>query len=152
MKNRIDFEKGTAAFIMAHWMADDEAGRRFLDEAVRTDLAIAEPLPPGTVSEDANTWYRYAAYPGRFVFLDDIKNQYRICSGTDSRARSKNKSFYAQKAEMDSDGFEKAAKIAVKYGLVDPAVVDDLRARFYVRLALSMLRGGDKDELSYHPR
>lgn len=116
--------------------------------AVRTDLALAEPFPPGTVSEDANTWFRYAAYPGKFVFLPDIRNQYRICSGTDSRARSLNKTFYAQKAELDSDGFEKAAKIAVQNGLVDPSQMDDLRARFYVRLALSMLRGGDEKELS----
>ena len=115
--------------------------------AVRTDLAMAEPFPPGTVSEDSNTWYRYAAHPGRFVFLDKIKNQYRICSGTDSRARSMNRKFYAQKAELDSDGFEKAVKISIKNGLADPDRVDDIRARFYVRLALSMLRGGDENEM-----
>ena len=114
--------------------------------AVRTALALAEPFPRGTVSEDAHTWFRYAAHPGRFVFLREIKNQYRICSGTASRARSLNQSFYAQKAQMDSAGFEKAVEIADGYGLVDPAQVEQIRARFYVRLALSMLRGPDESE------
>ena len=114
--------------------------------AVRTELALQEPFPQGTVSEDAHTWLRYAAHPGKFIFLGEIRNQYRIRSGTDSRARSMNASFYAQKAAMDSDGFEKAAEISKRFGRLDPAEEERIRARFYARLALSMLRGGDLRE------
>ncbi len=100
------------------------------------------------VSEDTHTWFRYAAYPGRFVFLDSIKNQYRIRTGTESRCRTMNENYNAKKVEVDSDGFKAAAKIAVKNGLLDPSEVDDILARFYVRLALCMLRADDKEEMS----
>lgn len=110
--------------------------------AVRTDLAMKEPFPSVSVSEDSHTWLRYGAYPGTFVFLDNIKNEYRICSGTQSNSRKENKDFYIQKAAVDSDGFEKAALIATKYKMIDIASIENLRLKFYVRLALSMMNGG----------
>jgi len=42
---------------------------------------------------------------------------------------------------MDRDGFEKALDIAERHGRVEEQATQDIRARFYVRLALSMLRG-----------
>lgn len=113
--------------------------------AVRTSLALAEPFPDGNVSEDAHTWMRYGAHPGRFVFLRDIRNRYRIRTGTESQSCSRNPDFYAMKAAMDRDGFEQALAIAARHGRVEESASRRIRARFCVRLALSMLRGPDTE-------
>ena len=110
--------------------------------AVRTDLAVKEPFPFVTVSEDSNTWLRYAAHPGKFVFVDGIVNHYRICSSVESRSRGQNKDFYLKKAAVDSDGFEKALAIAKSYGRIMPEDEPPLRVAFLVREALSILYGG----------
>ena len=110
--------------------------------AVRTWLAVKEPFPHRSVSEDCHTWYRYGAYPGKFVFLREIKNHYRICSGVESRSRSNNDDFYGQMATVDSEGFEAAMQLAEGFGTVKPEEEDDIRAAFYVRLGLSQLYGG----------
>ncbi|MBQ7718040.1 MAG: glycosyltransferase [Clostridia bacterium] len=109
--------------------------------AVKTSLAYQEPFPGETVSEDSHTWLRYAAHPGKFVFLRDIKGRYRICSNVHSRARSINANFYGQLFRVDSSGFEEAVKIAKKYGTMGEWGKKDLRVAFYVRLALSLLYG-----------
>ena len=114
--------------------------------AVRTSLALAEPFPDGKVSEDAHTWMRYGAHPGRFVFLRDIRNHYRIRKGTESQSRSRNQDFYAMKAAVDRDGFEQALAIAARHGRVGEQEARKIRTRFYVRLALSMLRGPDIEQ------
>ena len=114
--------------------------------AVRMSLALAEPFPDAKVSEDAHTWMRYGAHPGRFVFLRDIRNHYRIRTGTQSQSRSRNPDFYAMKAAMDRDGFEQALVIAARHGRVEEQAAQDIRTRFYVRLALSMLRGPDIEQ------
>ena len=113
--------------------------------AVRTALAYQEPFPKGSASEDSHTWVRYAAHPGKFVFLRDIKGKYRICSNVQSRSRSNNVDFYGQMLEMDSAGFEEAVKIAKKYGTMDGWDENDLRAAFHVRLALTLLHGGSEE-------
>lgn len=110
--------------------------------AVKTSLAVEEPFPNASVSEDCHTWFRYAAHKGKFVFLREIKGKYRICSGTQSRSRSNNKDFYEKLFEMDSDGFEQAVKLAKKYGTTGDIDENDIRAGFYVRLALTLLNGG----------
>ena len=89
---------------------------------------------------------RYGAHPGRFVFLRDIRNHYRIRSGTQSQSRNRNPDFYAMKAAMDRDGFEQALAIAERHGRVEEQAAQDIRTRFYVRLALSMLRGPDIEQ------
>ena len=109
--------------------------------AVRTSLAAKEPFPAEPVSEDSNTWLRYGAYPGKFVFIREIKNQYRICSSVESRSRSQNVDFYKKKAAVDSDGFEKAMKISKSFGRIKPEDETQIRIGFYVREALSMLYG-----------
>ena len=117
-------------------------GRR----ADRMSLALAEPFPDAKVSEDAHTWMRYGAHPGRFVFPRDIRNHYRIRTGTQSQSRSRNLDFYAMKAAMDRDGFEQALVIAARHGRVEEQAAQEIRTRFYVRLALSMLRGPDIEQ------
>ena len=109
--------------------------------AVRTSLAVQEPFPSESVSEDSHTWVRYAAHPGKFVFLRDIKGGYRICSNVASRSRSNNANFYQKMFEVDSAGFEEAVKIARKYGTMGGLDENDIRTAFYVRLALSLLHG-----------
>ena len=109
--------------------------------AVKTSLAVQEPFPSELVSEDSHTWVRYAAHPGKFVFLREIKGGYRICSNVASRSRSNNANFYQKMFEVDSAGFEEAVKIARKYGTMGGLDENDIRTAFYVRLALSLLHG-----------
>ena len=109
--------------------------------AVRTSLALAEPFPILSVSEDAHTWLRYGAHPGKFVFLREIKGHYRICSNVESRSRGINADFYEKKFRADSAGFEGAARIARTYGTMGGLAENEIRTAFYVRLALSMLHG-----------
>ena len=113
--------------------------------AVKTSLALKEPFPGQPVSEDSNTWLRYAAYPGKFVFIDEIINHYRICSKVDSRSRGQNVDFYQKKAAVDTDGFEKAMVISRSFGRIKPEDEDPIRIGFYVREALSMLYGECKE-------
>ncbi len=112
--------------------------------AVRTALAVEEPFPNASVSEDCNTWYRYGAHPGKFVLLREIKGGYRICTGVESRSRGINNDFYEKMFEMDSAGFEAAVRIAEKHGTMGGWSEDDLRAAFHVRLALSLLYGSSE--------
>ena len=113
--------------------------------AVRTSLAVEEPFPCASVSEDCNTWFRYGAHPGKFYFIREIKGCYRICTGVASRSRSKNVDFYGKLLEMDTMGFEAALKLAEKYKTMGGWNESDLRCAFNVRLALSLLHGGAED-------
>ncbi len=113
--------------------------------AVKTSLALAEPFPAASVSEDCHTWLRYAAHPGKFVFIREIKGGYRICTGVQSRSRSINADFYEKMFQNDSAGFEEAVKIAKKYGTMGGFAEDDIRVAFYVRLALTLLHGRRKN-------
>jgi glycosyltransferase involved in cell wall biosynthesis len=113
--------------------------------SVRTSLAVEEPFPSLSVSEDCHTWFRYGAHSGKFVFLRDIKGGYRICTGVASRSRSLNQDFYKQLFEMDKMGFEGALEIAKKCGTMGSWSENDLRCAFHVRLALSLLHGGDEE-------
>ena len=110
--------------------------------AVRTSIAVKTPFPKRNVSEDSHTWVRYGAYPGKFVFIREIKNSYRICSDQQSRSRGLNDDFYEQMAAVDMEGFEEAMKIAKSYGRVKPEDENEIRRAFYVRLALCELHGG----------
>ena len=113
--------------------------------AVRTSLALEEPFPPLSASEDCHTWMRYGAHPGKFVFLRDIKGRYRICSGVASRSRSHISAFYDRMYEADSDGFEQALIVAKRLGTLGDNDENELRARFHVRLALNLINSGRED-------
>lgn len=112
--------------------------------AARTSLAIMEPFPNASCSEDCNTWMRYAAHPGKYVFLRDIVGRYTICRGVASRSRSIHADFYERMFEVDSDGFERAVEIAKRYGTMGGYDEDEIRAAFYVRLSLCLLHGGSE--------
>ena len=111
--------------------------------AARTSLAIEEPFPSTSVSEDSHTWVRYGAHPGKFVFLRDIKGHYRIRTGTASRSRANNPDFYKRMYEVDVDGFEQGVILAKKYGTMGGYDENDLRVKERTRLALSLYNGGD---------
>jgi len=113
--------------------------------AVRTSLAVEEPFPIASVSEDSHTWVRYGAHPGKFRFIKEIKGGYRICIGMQSRSRSVNVNFYEQMYKVDSAGFEAALVVAKKYGTMGGWDENDLRCAFHVRLALSLIHGGSEE-------
>ncbi|MBE6740667.1 MAG: glycosyltransferase family 2 protein [Ruminococcaceae bacterium] len=113
--------------------------------AVRTSLAVAEPFPNQSVSEDCNTWMRYGAHPGKFFFIREIKGCYRICTGVASRSRSKNEDFYEKMFNADIAGFEAGLKLAEKYSTMGDWTENDLRCAFHVRLALCLIHGGDEE-------
>ena len=115
--------------------------------AVRTWLAAKELFPQQSVSEDAHTWLRYGAYPGKFAFIGQIKNKYRICSEVESRSRGQNNDFYPKKAKIDSDGFEQAMALSRAFGRIKPEDENRIRTAFYVREALSMIYG-DSDSIA----
>ena len=112
--------------------------------AVRTSLAIAEPFPNASCSEDCNTWLRYGAHPGKFVFLREIVGRYTICQGVASRSRSIHSDFYEKMFEVDSDGFERAVEIAKRFGTMGGYDENEIRVAFYVRLSLCLLHGGSE--------
>lgn len=113
--------------------------------AVKTFLALSEPFPASSVSEDCHTWFRYGAHPGKFVFFREIKGGYRICTGVQSRSRGLNVDFYAKMFQNDSAGLEEAVKIAKRYGTMGGFDENDVRAAFYVRLALTLLHGDSEE-------
>ena len=113
--------------------------------AVRTSLALEEPFPPLSASEDCHTWMRYGAHPGKFFFIRDIIGHYRIRRGVVSRSRANMSDFYDRMYQADADGFESALKVAKKLGTLGDIDENDLRARFHVRLALNLLFSG-RDE------
>lgn len=110
--------------------------------AARTTLAIQEPFPSTSVSEDCHTWFRYGAHPGKFYFIKDIKGGYRICSNVASRSRAEHSNFYEKMFSVDTDGFEQAMKLAKKHGTMIDLPEEEIRAAFHVRLALCLLHGG----------
>ena len=113
--------------------------------AVRTSLAVREPFPVAFVSEDGHTWFRYGAYPGKFVFLRDIIGHYRICSHVETRSRSANVDFNEKMLEVDTAGFEEAVKLAKKYGTMGGRDENDIRTASHVRLAMSLLHAEAED-------
>ena len=113
--------------------------------AVRTSLAVEEPFPNASCSEDCNTWLRYAAHPGKYIFLREIVGRYTICTGVASRSRSVHSDFYERMLETDSDGFERAVEIAKRYGTMGGYDENEIRVAFYVRLSLCLFHGGSNE-------
>lgn len=106
--------------------------------SVVTDLAYRYPFPDERISEDSNTWMRYAAAGDDFVFEDKAQIFYRIPQGTAgsaSRSREGGKdSFYAGKVRVDQDGFIRAMEIAVTRETIDLAERDTFMIGFYLKL------------------
>lgn len=113
--------------------------------AVRTDLAYMEPFPLVKASEDANTWLRYAAHKGQFIYDATIPSLYRIPQNTECSTRARLNNFYEVKANVDSDGFFKAMEIALENKNIDYSQCNSLKVKFYVKLAESLLNGKQKE-------
>ncbi len=69
---------------------------------------------------------------------------YRIPQNTEgsaSRSREGGKSkFYETKCRVDAAGVEKAIELATKRGAMDAKRADDIRAKFYIKEAVTMFR------------
>ncbi|MBF9132800.1 glycosyltransferase family 2 protein [Plantactinospora sp. S1510] len=112
--------------------------------AVRTPLALAHPFPLERGCEDAHAWLRMSAGGSAFAFLPDTPARYRIPQDTRGSAdRSRiGDGYYRRKAEVETDGFQQAMRIAIERGTLDPSAGPDLTARFLRRLAVTLEREG----------
>ena len=113
--------------------------------AVRTDLAFMEPFPLVRASEDANTWLRFGAHKGQFIYDASIPSLYRIPQNTECNTRARIGNFYEIKANVDTDGFLKAMEIALENDRIKLEDCDSLKVKFYVKLAESLLKGNQTE-------
>jgi len=116
---------------------------------VETELAYKYPFPQERVSEDSNTWMRYSAGGGKFVYCGEMPTLYRIpqnTAGSSSRSREGGKhGFYETKARVDTDGFTRALEIALANGKVKAEQRDELLIKFYLKLGETMYRESEYD-------
>lgn len=114
--------------------------------AVRTDVAVAHPFPDVPFSEDAHTWLRMAAH-AEMAYADGIPTRYRVPQ--DVRAQSSRDRVGTScdeiKARVDTAGFAAAMRLAIRRGRIARDDAPILWERFFLRLALTMRRAGQRD-------
>ncbi len=111
--------------------------------AVRTKIAKKYLFPTERVSEDANTWMRYSADGGKFIFTPECPSLYRIPQntlGSSSRSREGKKNFYESVARVNYQGFCDALIIAEKNENLLNFDIDELKVAFFIRLAETLLK------------
>ncbi|MFL6403351.1 MAG: glycosyltransferase family 2 protein, partial [Nitrososphaeraceae archaeon] len=111
--------------------------------AVRIKFAYQCPFPNERASEDFHSWIRMSAFGANFKYTSLIPTKYRIPSFMKyqaSRTRIGLGNFNQIKARVDSDGFSKATEIALARNIIKPEEVPLIKAKFYKRLAKSMIR------------
>ncbi len=112
--------------------------------SVLTSIAAAIPFPGEKASEDYYAWLCYSASGAEFAYTPLTPTNYRIprnTQGSASRSREGGKSkFYETKCRVDAAGVEKAIELATKRGVIDAKKADDIRAKFYVKEAVTMFR------------
>ena len=111
--------------------------------AVRIQFAYQCPFPNEKASEDFHSWIRMSAFGANFKYTSLIPTKYRIPSFMKyqaSRTRIGQSNFNQIKARVDSDGFSKAAEIALARNIIKPEEIPLIKAKFYKRLAKSMRR------------
>ncbi len=112
--------------------------------SVLTGIARDIPFPGEKASEDYYAWLCYSASGAEFVFTPLTPTNYRIpqnTQGSASRSREGGKSkFYETKCRVDAAGVEKAIELAQKRGALDEVKANDIRAKFYVKEAVTMFR------------
>jgi hypothetical protein len=112
--------------------------------SVLTSIAKAIPFPGEKASEDYYTWLCYSASGAEFVFTPLTPTNYRIpqhTQGSASRSREGGKSkFYETKCRVDAAGVEKAIELAMKRHALDKKRANEIRAKFYVKEAVTMFR------------
>ena len=121
-----------------------QAIRQTLVWTVLTGIALEIPFPGEKASEDYYAWLCYSASGAEFVFTPLTPTNYRIpqnTQGSASRSREGGKSkFYETKCRVDAAGVEKAIELAMKRGVLDAKRAADIRARFYIKEAVTMFR------------
>ena len=111
--------------------------------SVRTCLAMQEKFPNEFASEDAHTWYRYAAR-GDFYYDPRIPTMYRVPTyAKTSTSRSYVDNFNLTKARVDKEGFFRALDIAIENGTVEKDMRSIIEAKFLLRLSESMGKTND---------
>jgi glycosyltransferase involved in cell wall biosynthesis len=111
--------------------------------AVRIKFAYQCPFPNERASEDFHSWIRMSAFGANFKYTSLIPTKYRIPSFMKcqaSRTRIGLGNFNQIKGRVDSDGFSKATEIALARNIIKPEEVPLIKAKFYKRLAKSMIR------------
>ena len=112
--------------------------------SVLTGIARDIPFPGEKASEDYYAWLCYSASGAEFAFTPLTPTNYRIPQNTEgsaSRSREGGKSkFYETKCRVDAAGVEKAIELATKRGAMDAKRADDIRAKFYIKEAVTMFR------------
>jgi glycosyltransferase involved in cell wall biosynthesis len=111
--------------------------------AVRIKFAYQCPFPNERASEDFHSWIRMSAFGANFKYTSLIPTKYRIPSFMKcqaSRTRIGLGNFNQIKGRVDSDGFSKATEIALARKIIKPEEVPLIKAKFYKRLAKSMIR------------
>lgn len=111
--------------------------------AVRAKFAYQCPFPNERASEDFHSWMRMSAFGANYKYTSLIPTKYRIPSFMTyqaSRTRIGPSNFNRIKTKVDCDGFSKAIEIALVRNIIRPEEIPMLKAKFYRRLAKSMLR------------
>ncbi len=112
--------------------------------SVLTGIALEIPFPGEKASEDYYAWLCYSASGAEFAFTPLTPTQYRIpqnTQGSASRSREGGKSkFYETKCRVDAAGVEAAIGLATKRGAIDAKRAADIRAKFYIKEAVTMFR------------
>ena len=112
--------------------------------SVLTGIARDIPFPGEKASEDYYAWLCYSASGAEFVFTPLTPTNYRIPQNTEgsaSRSREGGKSkFYETKCRVDAAGVEKAIELATQRGAMDVKRANDIRAKFYIKEAVTMFR------------
>jgi len=111
--------------------------------SVLTGIAKEIPFPGEKASEDYYAWLCYSASGAEFVFTPLTPTNYRIpqnTQGSASRSREGGKSkFYETKCRVDAAGLE-SHRIGPKAGRLGRNKANDIRAKFYVKEAVTMFR------------
>ena len=112
--------------------------------SVLTPIAKNIPFPGEKASEDYYAWLCYSASGAEFAFTPLTPTNYRIprnTQGSASRSREGGKSkFYETKCRVDAAGVEAAIVLATQRGVIDAKKAADIRAKFYVKEAVTMFR------------
>ena len=111
--------------------------------AVRTSIAHQCPFPDVRASGDSYTWMSIAASGNEFKFTPLVPSFYRVRTheaGASQRARLGRKNYYQEKARVDTDGFLHAMTIALTRGTLSPEHTQELKTKFFQRLAKTLIR------------
>lgn len=125
--------------------------------SVRTNVAYRYPFPNERVSEDYYTWLVYSASGSQYAYSSLIPAKYRIPQTSDgSRTRSMLGSqhvFNMIKSIVDMRGFQAAVDLASGNGTLIAEQLKDIKVKFCLRKAKSMMIDGEMEiAMDYYRR